>query len=133
MWSIFNIFQTRSQFDTIREYAESWLKDQNRICSDEDLQKIVKIFQKCKNGIPEKAKYQDDNGYVSYGFYIGILNLEQHETDAKLFFQILEIDQKIGWTNPNHVEEYVFVNKGIKIIEDQNVSLKNRILRISSK
>jgi len=75
--------------------------------------------------VKEFASYEDDNGNVSYGFYIGLLNLEKYETDPKLFFQILEIDQKIGWTNPDHIGEKVFYNKGIKIIEDQNVCLKN--------
>jgi len=105
--------------------VEGWLNNQNKTCSGEEVEQIVKIFEQCKNGIPEYAKFQDDNGDVSYGFYIGLLNLEKHETDPKLFFQILEIDQKIGWTNPDHVEEYVFFYKGIKIIDDQNVSLKN--------
>jgi len=118
--------------------VEYWLNTQNKTCSGGDIQKIVKIFEKCKNQIPKYCKcmhgqfdtgryvsrYVDDSGKASYGFYIGLLRLEKYETDPKLFFQILEIDQKIGWVNPDHVEENVFYYKGIKIIEDQNVSLK---------
>jgi len=104
--------------------VEIWLNNQNKVCSDGDINKIIKIFEKCKNGIPQMLGHRDDNGNVSLGFYIGLLILEKYETDPKLFFQILEIDQKIGWTNPDHVEEVVFYQKGIKIIEDQNVSLK---------
>ena len=100
------------------------LNSQSKTCSDGDIQKIIEIFETCKNGTPECAECTDDNGNGSCGFYIGLLFLEKHETDPKLFFQILEIDQKIGWTNPDHVEEVVFYQKGIKIIEDQNVSLK---------
>ena len=103
---------------------EFWLNNQNKPCSDGDIKKIIKIFEQCKNGIAETARFIDDNGNSSYGFYIGLLLLEKYETDPKLFFQILEIDQKIGWTNPDHVEETVFYFKGIKIIHDQNVSLK---------
>ena len=102
------------------------LNNQNKLCSDGQIHKIIQIFEKCKSGIPDYGDngYKDDNGIESYGFYIALLRLEKYETDPKLFFQILEIDQKIGWTNPDHVEETVFYFKGIKIIHDQNVSLK---------
>ena len=106
---------------------EYWLNRQNKTCSDGEIQKIIKIFEHCKNGIPETAGYTDDNGNVCYGFYFALLHLEKYETDPKLFFQILEIDQKIGWTNTDNVEETVFFYKGLKIIEDQNVSLKKKI------
>ena len=87
---------------------EYWLKFRNRTCSDGDIDKIIKIFEKCKNGVPQSAGYTADNGDISNGFYIGLLNLETYETDPKLFFQILEIDEKIGWTNPDHVETEIF-------------------------
>ena len=103
---------------------ENSLKYQKKTCSDAEIQTIIKIFEKCKNGIPKRGGYKDDDGNASNGFYIGLLYLEKYETDPKLFFEILEIDQKIGWTNPDHVEEIVFYCKGIKIIEDQNVSFK---------
>ena len=108
---------------------EYWLNYQNKTCSDGDIKTVIKIFQKCGNGIPATAGYRDYNGNTdltcrSCGFYIGLLALEKHETDPKLFFEILEIDQKIGWTNPDHVEFQIFFHNGIKIIEDQRVSLK---------
>jgi len=121
------MIQTRSKTDKIREFVEIWLNHQNKTCSDGDIKKIIKIIEQCKNGIPETARYMDHNGNASCGFYIGLLHLEKYETDPKLFFQILEIDQKIGWTNPDHVEEVVFYYKGIQIIDDQNVSLKKNI------
>ena len=102
------------------------LNYRNKACSNGEIQKIVKIFEKCQNGIPETVSRTDGNGNESFGFYIGLLRLEKYKTDPKLFFQMLEIDQKIGWTNPDHVEEVVFYHKGIKIIEDQNVSLKKK-------
>jgi len=104
--------------------VERELNYRHKVCSDGEIQKIIKIFEQCKNGVPKCKTYKDDNGSVSCGFYFALLHLEKYETDPKLFFQILEIDQKIGWTNPDHVEETVFYFKGIKIIHDQNVSLK---------
>ena len=86
--------------------------------------KIVEILKKSKNGIPKYASYTAGNGNISCGFYIDLLFLETYETCPKLFFQLLEIDRNIGWTNPDHVEECVFRYKGIKIIKDENVSLK---------
>jgi len=104
--------------------VEDVLNDENKICSEDDIQKIVEIFENCKNGIPKSASYEDENGNVSYGFYTELLDLEKYNTDPNLFFQILEIDQKIGWSNPDHIEELVFLYKGIKIIQDKNVSFK---------
>ena len=60
-------------------------------------------------------------GQVSCGFYYWYLTLTKHEADPKVFFQILEVDRKMGWTNPAHVEEVVFSYKGIKIIDDEKV------------
>ena len=102
------------------------LNDQNRTCSDGEIDIIIKIFEKC-NVILESGRFKDDKGNISYGFYLGLLSSTKYETDPKLFFQLLEIDEKIGWANPDHVEETVFYYKGIKIIEDQNVSLKKKI------
>ena len=99
------------------------LYDQNKTCCDADVNKIIQIYDKY-SGIPRSACRSDVHGNKSCGFYIGLLELEQHKTDPKLFFELLEIDQKIGWTDPNIVEELVFFFKGIKIIEDENVSWK---------
>ena len=103
---------------------ENFLNAENKICSAEDIQKIVEIFENCKNGIPKSASFEDENGNVSYGFYTELLDLEKYNTDPNLFFQILEIDQKLGWSNSDHIEELVFLHKGIKIIQDENVSFK---------
>ena len=103
---------------------ENTLNKENKTCSDEYTQKIVEIFEKCKNGIPKSASFEDMNGNVSYGFYTELLVLEKYNTDPNLFFQILEIDQKIGWSNPDHIEYLVFEYKGIKIIQDENVRFK---------
>jgi len=92
-------------------------------CSNNDIEKIVKIYEKNLEGIPKLAGFRDDNGDESYGFYCGLLESENYNTEPKPFFQLLEIDQKIGWTNPEHVEYCIFRHKAIKIIEDQNVSL----------
>jgi len=85
----------------------------------------VKVYEENLNGIPKSAGYTDDNGNESSGFYIGLLESEKYETEPKAFLELLEIDKKIGWTNPEYVEYYVFLQKGIKIINDQNVSFYN--------
>jgi len=64
----------------------------------------------------------DANGDYSSGFYFGLLFLDKYESCPELFFQLLEIDEKIGWTDPDHVEQAVFRYKGIKIIKDEPVS-----------
>ena len=115
----------------MRKFVEYWLNHGKKTCSDENIQKIVEIFEKLNNGIPKYARHVDENGNLSYGFYIGLLMMEKYEACPKLFFQLLEIDQKIGWTNPDHVEECVFLQKAIKVIQDENVSLK--ILTFSKK
>ena len=65
-----NILCDNCKTDRIREYVKYYLNNQNKTCSYEDIQKIIKIFETCKNGIPKFASYEDDNGNVSYGFYI---------------------------------------------------------------
>jgi len=42
----------------------------------------------------------------------------------RAFFDILEIDREIGWTNPKHVETRVFYWKALKVIKDEEVSFK---------
>ena len=64
----------------------------------------------------------------SCGFYHLFMKLTKWEADPKAFFQILEVDKKIGWTHPAHVEEIVFNYKGIKIIADEEVSGMNSFI-----
>jgi len=73
--------------------------------------------------VPDVASFTDQKGNLSFGFYIGLLRSEKWETAIpKAFFDLLKIDRNIGWTNDDHIEECIFFYKGIKIIEDQNVS-----------
>ena len=104
LWRIYHLksFQSASRKTRkIREFLEIWLNEfgQFQRCSNLDIEKLIKIFEKCKNGIPKTAMITDDKGTTSYGFYIPLLCLERHETDPILFFEVLEIDQKIGWTS----------------------------------
>jgi len=46
----------------------------------------------------------------------------KHETEPTPFFKILEIDSKIGWVKPEHVETTIFYFKATKIIKDQKVN-----------
>jgi len=85
----------------------------------------VKIYDENLKGIPKSAGFIDANGNESSGFYCGLLESEKYKTEPKAFFELLEIDQKNGWTNSAHVEYYVFYQKGIQIINDQNVSFYN--------
>jgi len=87
------------------------------------METIVKIYKENVNRIPKTAGFKDDKGNRSSGFYCGLLQSVKYETEPKAFFELLQIDQKIGWTNPAHVEYCVY--KGIKIIHDQNVSFYN--------
>ena len=84
-------------------------------------------------GIPKVAGFTDTKGNESSGFYCGLLESEKYKTEPEPFFQLLEIDQKIGWTNPEHVEYFIFLSKGIKIIEDQNVSLFILCFKVNKK
>ena len=45
---------------------------------------------------------------VSFGFYFLYLKSTKYKADPKDFFQILENDRKMGWTNPAHVEHLIF-------------------------
>ena len=82
----------------------------------------MNIYEENLNGIPKTAGFIDNNRNESSGFYCGLLESEKYETEPKAFFELLQIDLKIGWTNPAHVEYYVFYQKAIKIINDQHVS-----------
>ena len=99
------------------------LKNGTKTCSIRKIEKIVKIFLKYSTQIPQNAgAFADENGTKSYGFYIKLLELEKFDTEPKPFFDLLEIDQKIGWTNSDHVEMLIFYLKAVKIIKDEKVS-----------
>ena len=87
---------------------------------------MATLFEQHSNGVPELEKFLMLNGQpsVSYGFFLLFLRLTKWEADPAAFFQILEVDRKIGWTNPAHVEESIFYFKAIKIIDDQQVSVE---------
>ena len=96
-----------------------------RTCPPEQINLVATLFEKHSNGVPTLQQYETVDGkgskHVSFGFYHLFMKLTKYEADPTTFFQLLEIDRKIGWTNPAHVEEIVFANKGIKIIEDEKV------------
>jgi len=108
----------------LRKFVHYWLSEANKICSKKDVKKIVKIFEKHTKGIPPMARYSDENASESYGFYISLLRTSKYDTNPKPFFDLLEIDYKIGWANPADVESRVFYWKGLKLIKDENVRFK---------
>jgi len=105
----------------LRKWVQFYLNEVNKTCSKNDANKVVKIFEKHTNNGPFMASYCDETKNKSYGFYIALLRLARYETKPKPFFDVLEIDYKIGWVNPIHVESRVFYWKAIKIIEDEKV------------
>ena len=86
------------------------------------MNKLTELFEKHSNGIPKYLGYTDQSGKSSDGFYIGFLDLLKWETDPIPFFEILKIDQQIGWTDPEHVETTIFRYKAIKVIKDKTVN-----------
>ena len=95
-----------------------------KTCSQEELIAVATLFEHHTIGVPEVKFFLAIDGKTSYGFYYLFLISTKYEVEPEPFFQILEIDQKIGWTNLAHVEQNVFYFKGIKIIEDEQVSNK---------
>jgi len=99
---------------------------ENRTCSDEEIQTVVNSFGKYlmyEKTYPNTTYYfTDQKGVKSTGFYLAFLKLYQHETEPTRFFNILEIDSKIGWVNPEHLEKTIFYFKAIRIIKDEQVS-----------
>ena len=91
-------------------------------CSQEQLNFVAALFEHHSTGVPDVLGFEAADGRKSFGFYIVFLDLTKWEADPTVFFKILEVDQKIGWTNPAHVEHVVFSFKGIKIIDDEEVS-----------
>ena len=90
--------------------------------SEKDLEMVTTLFENNTNGIPEWTGFGDADGTTSNGFYYLFLRLTKHKAEPEPFLQILQVDQKIGWTNPAHVETLVFQYKAMKIIADEQVS-----------
>lgn len=109
------------------------LEFDDKTCSPEELNLVATLFEQHTDGLPNVIRYQSVYGQDSFGFYVLYLELTTYEADPKVFFQMLEVDQKIGWTNPEHVEVLVFYQKAIKIIADEEVSTCNRIRFILQK
>ena len=99
-------------------------------CSADDLVLVAKLFDENISGrtsigdvedAVENAACRDADGEGSVGFYLLFLRITKYDATPKPFFKILEVDQKIGWSNPAHVELNVFLHKAIKIIADEQV------------
>ena len=89
-----------------------------RTCSDKDIETVIYIFGKYAKFYPDRLGiFMDDDGVCSTGLYTTLLVVTQHETEPTPFFKILEIDSKIGWVNPEHLERNVFYSKATKIIK----------------
>ena len=127
------LIQNQNSTEDIGQFVRQSLNKGNGNCSNEDFEKVVKIFEKCSNGIPDYTYFTDASGNSSYGFYYGYLQLEKYDADPRAFYDLLEIDNRIGWSNPNHIEHHIFVYKAIKIIKDQKVSLKIKTFFSSTK
>ena len=97
------------------------LRQFGKICSEEDLKFVTLLFEHHTEGIP-KNEYIIRDSQKSSGFYFLYLKLTIYEADPKVFFQLLRVDQKIGWANPAGVEIMVFEFKALKIIEEEKVT-----------
>ena len=100
------------------------LEEEGKKCSRQELNLVATILEQHSNDISELGGCRRNIGQGSSGFYILYLGLKRYDADPKPFFRILEVDRKIGWTNPTHVEYLVFYYKAIKIIEEEEVSLR---------
>jgi len=106
--------------DNFRLLLINTLAYEKRVCSNEDIETLVNIFGEYVKNYPRKLCTQD--GAICNGFYLPFLHVIQHETEPIPFYKILEIDSKIGWVNPIHLEGNIFYYKATKIIKDQKVS-----------
>ena len=106
-------------------------------CSADDLMLVATLFEQNTSdrtsigAVEDSVKNAaccDDVGEASFGFYLLFLRLTKYDATPKPFFKILEVDQKIGWSNLAHVEQNVFQHKAIKIIADEQVSGKRTTL-----
>ena len=113
------------RFQDIQKVLIDLLTDVGKTCSEEDLTFVTLLLEQHTElcaGIQNIFPYVFRDGRKSYGFYYLYVRLTMYEAEPKVFFQILKVDLKIGWTNPAHVEKMVFQYKGIKIIEDEKVT-----------
>ena len=118
-----------SRFRLIQTMLIDYVTQAGKTCPQEDINLVAKLFEHNTKGIPECRNIRYD-GQTSHGFYALFVSVTMVETDSKQFLQILKVDQKIGWTNPTHVEKLVFYNKAIKVINDEKVT--NRSKQISN-
>ena len=109
----------------IEEHAEGKFA-----CSANDVMLVAVEFEQNISGrtsigdvedAVQNAACRDVDGEFSFGFYLLFLRITKYDATPKPFFKILEVDQKIGWSNPAHVELNVFLHKAIKIIADEQV------------
>ena len=101
------------------------IKVNGKTCPPDDLVFVTTLFEQNTTSIPPSDfcdNFCGTDGETSNGFYRPFLLLTKYKADPKEFFAILEVDRKIGWTNPAHVESLVFHHKAIKIIQDEKVS-----------
>ena len=98
------------------------LKQNKKTCSSADLTMVARLFEENTNSIPPTYRFCDSDGRKSEGFYIPFLMQTKYNAAPEAFFKILQVDRKIGWTNPAHVESRVFFYKAINIIDDEKVS-----------
>lgn len=105
----------------IQSILISLLKWANKSCAQEDLMLVAKLFDRHSKSdvFPGMRRYVAPDGETTYGFYYVFLKATTIEANPDAFYQMLTIDQKIGWTNPVHVEHCVFYFKAIKIIQDE--------------
>ena len=102
------------------------LKHAGKTCREEDIKFVTTLFEHNAQGVPTSTRILSD-GQHSYGFYYLYLDLTMIDADPKIFFQILNIDGKIGWINPAHLEKSVFFLKAIRVIKDEKVPAKEKM------
>ena len=92
-----------------------------RVYSESYLSELVELFGANLDEPPTAFVVSNHNGIESRGFCFGLLCITKWDTEPEPFFRILEFDKNIGWTSDEHVEEFVFIYKAIKIIQDKKV------------
>ena len=102
------------------------LKAAGKACPEEDMKFVATLFEQNTEGVPEHV-WIEFEGQVSYGWYYVYLRSTMIEADPKIFFLILNIDEKIRWINPAHLEKSVFFLKAIRVIKDEKVPAKEKM------